>query len=99
MSKSVNERIAQTEVRVEDLSARVTSMETACVTKHLRVDEADERLRQKIDAVVKNELHDLQNQINKKAQGKLSAGDWVKIIVAIIVTSGTIIVAALQLLK
>lgn len=99
MTETLGERVTRAEVRIEAMSTRLNSIETSCTTKHIRVDEADERLRVKIDSIQKNDIHSLQQQINAKRKTELSVKDWVKIIVAIIVTSGVIIGAVLQFIK
>lgn len=87
---------------VENLEKRLEKIEQSCVRTHERVSASFEKLDTRIDLVVKNEMHKLEEKVNGILANKrfertgLSRSDWVKIITTCIITAGSIIVAFMQ---
>ncbi len=88
----------------DELKQRVTAVEVKVdkiqedFTEHEQLNRASfDKLGKRIDKFMNNEVHHLQLQIDaiKKHNG-MTRTDWVKILTATIVVTGTVIVALIQ---
>jgi len=93
------ERIRAVEVRVNGLNSRMDRFEGYCKETQEIYRESFASLNERLQKFLNNEVHDLQEAIasvKKIKRDPLSAADMVKIAIAVITVTGSVIIAAIQ---